>query len=946
MALGVVVGVRIEGGYSRRAVRRRARARDVLLASTALTALTLALPAAGQNATWLTNPASNDFNASGNWSPNSVPTGTATFDGSNVTSLTFSNDTAVGGFTFNPGAANYNFTNDFFLDFDGTGITVNGGSATITNNFVMTFLNSSTAGGARITNNDTVEFHDTSKAGSAVITNSGGVGFFGASSAQDATITTKAFSVVMFFDQSTGGTARVITEKDGITDFSFSSGTNGVMSVGSIEGAGDYTIGGSHDRFVVGSNNLSTTVSGTIVECGCLASSLTKVGTGTLTLTAANDYTGGTTISAGAIAIGNTLALGTGAVTLDGGALKAAANNLSFGNEIRINTTGGTIDTGSNTFTIAGNIVNGNGAGALVKSGTGTLVLTNANSYSGGTTLQQGTLRLENDDALGSGALTTLGSTVDYAAGVSIGNQIRLNSNTTKLNVDTGSATQSGVISQLNGSRPLEKTGLGELILTGTNTYTGATTISAGKLTVFGGSALSNTARVTVANGATLNVANSETVGSLGGVIGSTVTLGNSILTVGGDNSTSTFAGVISGDGALVKQGTGALTLSGNNTFTAGITLAAGTLTLAHNSAAGTGVITTTGSVLGYANNVTIGNTVVIGSNKTQLQVLAGTARQTGAILQDASPRPLEKIGAGTLVVSSVNNSGKTTISQGTWRAGAASAFSAQSAHVVAAGATLDLGGFSQTINSLAGAGNVTSSAAGAVTLKLGTIGVTTASTVFSGSIRNGSGQLGLEVHTSGKFTLSGANSYTGDTLICDCSTLQLGNGGTTGSITSKVINNGTLIFNRSNTYNFAFAIEQGLGSPGKVVQAGSGVTVLSGNNSYAGGTTITAGTLRVANANSVGTGAVTMNGGTFQAGANVEIANAFGINTRGGTIDTNNRTLTLSGIIGNGNGATGVLTKTGAGTLVLAGNNTYTGGTILRQGTLRTRGQQRTRQR
>jgi autotransporter-associated beta strand protein len=101
------------------------------------------------------------------------------------------------------------------------------------------------------------------------------------------------------------------------------------------------------------------------------------------------------------------------------------------------------------------------GVGSIVKTGAGTLVLSGANTYSGGTTLAAGTLTLANNQALGTGALTTTGSVVDYANGVTIANPIVVNSNTTQFQMLDGTATQSGVISELNGPRPIEKISAG-----------------------------------------------------------------------------------------------------------------------------------------------------------------------------------------------------------------------------------------------------------------------------------------------------------------------------------------------------------------------------------------------------------------------------------------------------------------------------------------------------
>jgi autotransporter-associated beta strand protein len=122
------------------------------------------------------------------------------------------------------------------------------------------------------------------------------------------------------------------------------------------------------------------------------------------------------------------------------------------------------------------------GSGSFEKVGTGTLTLSGVNTYTGGTTIAGGTLRVENNSALGSGAVTTTGSVLDYANGINLANPIIINSNTTQLQVLSGSATQSGLISELGGPRPLEKIGAGTLVLSGNNTYSGGTTLSAGTL--------------------------------------------------------------------------------------------------------------------------------------------------------------------------------------------------------------------------------------------------------------------------------------------------------------------------------------------------------------------------------------------------------------------------------------------------------------------------------
>ena len=117
--------------------------------------------------------------------------------------------------------------------------------------------------------------------------------------------------VTSFFGSSTAGNAQFITNSGGLVDFSRTDGPTGLFAItaGSLGGAGDYYLGAN--QVTVGGNNLSSTVSGIISDCGPTGSqcslagsvngSLIKVGAGTLTLSGANTYTGGTKISAGTI---------------------------------------------------------------------------------------------------------------------------------------------------------------------------------------------------------------------------------------------------------------------------------------------------------------------------------------------------------------------------------------------------------------------------------------------------------------------------------------------------------------------------------------------------------------------------------------------------------------------------------------------------------------------
>jgi autotransporter-associated beta strand protein len=193
----------------------------------------------------------------------------------------------------------------------------------------LSFSQSSTAGNATITSDlGSINFDNSSTAGTAAITTSGLILFENNSTAGNATITTQPNGRELFLDASRGGNARFITSAG--TEFDISFHTGG-LSVGSIEGEGNFFLGSN--TLTVGGNDLSTTVSGVISDCGaggtaCLAlgatgGSLVKTGTGTLTLSGTNTYTGATAIDAGTLSVTGSIATSSGVAinsgaTLDG----------------------------------------------------------------------------------------------------------------------------------------------------------------------------------------------------------------------------------------------------------------------------------------------------------------------------------------------------------------------------------------------------------------------------------------------------------------------------------------------------------------------------------------------------------------------------------------------------------------------------------------------------
>ena len=482
----------------------------------------------------ITNTASLNFN-------NTSTAGSATITNNGHNSFTFFNDTSTAGTATitNTGTLNFNnaitagsatinnagglyfydtstagsavITNNDFLYFNDTstagsaaitnnsGLAFNdtstAGSATITNNLGLNFIDTSTAGNATITNTNNLNFNDTSTAGSATITNNRYMFFSGLSTAGSATITNNG--ILGFLDTSTAGNAAITN--NGILDFSDSIGpdNNHAVSAGSIAGAGRVYLGSN--ALEVGGNDLSTTVSGAISDCGVTGSdcnnpsssgsSLVKTGTGTLTLSGVNTYSGGTTLLGGTLSVSSDANLGApgGALTFNGGTLQVTGTSFtSTARTISWGAHGGGFDIAdpANTFTVSQSL---GGAGWLTKLGAGTLVLSGANSY-GRTTINGGTLRLSGAGTLGAPTGTTIvngGGTLDLGGTTQTqGALILIGGTVQNGNLNASITLSSGTINGLGDNASLTTTS-GTTTLTGNNTFA-STTVNGGILDVIG----------------------------------------------------------------------------------------------------------------------------------------------------------------------------------------------------------------------------------------------------------------------------------------------------------------------------------------------------------------------------------------------------------------------------------------------------------------------------
>jgi fibronectin-binding autotransporter adhesin len=383
-----------------------------------------------------------------------------------------------------------------------------------------------------------------------------------------------------------------------------------------------------------------------------------------------------------------------------------------------------------------------------------------------------------------------------------------------------------------------------------------------------------------------------------------------------------TLASAITGGTSALfnKNGAGTLTLTGTNTFAGTVNVLAGTLQIGNGGTTGT-----------YAGNISSAGTVIF--NRSDNYTYAGQISGSGVFI---------KQGAGTLTVTGASSAGTVTIAAGTlqWGDGVTGGYLIPTAAGIVDNGTLalNLPGSANFTFDVSGTGAVRMdtgsgvlfnawSQTGGTTLSAGTTlfvgaGGTTGS-VAGNILNNGTlifnrsdaptvagiiaGTGSLIQGGSGNLILTGANTYTGGTTI-SAGTLQIGNGGTTGSITGNVADNGVLVFNRSDSVTFANVIS----GTGSVAQAGTGTTILTGANTYTGNTTVTAGTLQV--------GAGGTSGGI-----------ASNVTDNGALVFNRSDSVTFAKVVS----GTGSVTQAGTGTIVLTGANTYSGGTVISAGTL-----------
>ncbi|MGK6353839.1 autotransporter-associated beta strand repeat-containing protein [Sphingomonas sp. DT-207] len=695
-------------------------------------------------------------------------------------------------------------------------------------------------------------------------------------------------------------TNRLFTLQTGVT-FIESSGTGAIA----FTNTGIMGFQGSGTRiFALGGTNTGINIMGVSITDGTGGSTtVAKNDSGNWYLTGNSTYTGPTNVNAGTLFIGN------GGTT---GSITSSIVNVTGFGALGFNR--------SDTVTYAGTI---QGSGGVTQAGTGTTILTGNSTYTGGTTISAGTLQLGNGGTAGS----IVGNVTNNGA---------LAFNRNNAYTFGGTISGTGVVRQSAGT----------LSLTGNNSYTGATDVTGGTLLVNGDQSAA-TGATAVAFGATLGGT---------GIIGGNVTLADGATLAAGSN------------------GVGTLTINGNLALSAGSVLdfefgeanvAGGSL---NDLVEVGGDLALDGTI-----NVTVPAGGSFGPGIYRVFNYGGALTDNGLTLgtmpggiavsvQTAIAGQVNLVNTAGLTLSfwdgnaGPKNDGTVNGGDGVWRIGGGSrnwtdqngainADYAQDSFAIfsAAPGTVaidDVGGNVQASGLQFASGGYTITG-DALTLTGGQAIVqvgdgSAASAGYTATIASElTGTAGLVKIDAGTLVLTAANSYAGGTTI-NGGTLQIGNGGATGSITGDIDNNGALVVNRSG----ALTLDGTISGSGSLTKTGSSVLTLTGTNSYSGGTLVDSGTVQISSDANLGdvAGTLSLQGGTLQAGASFTSARNILLGSPdSNSIDSQGFDVTLTGTIGDGpnNSAGNFVNKLGSGTLTLTGTNTYNNRTVIAGGTL-----------
>ncbi|MGN6329464.1 MAG: autotransporter-associated beta strand repeat-containing protein [Rhodanobacter sp.] len=698
---------------------------------------------------------------------------------------------------------------------------------------------------------------------------------------------------------------------------------------------------------------------------------LTKTGDGTLTIEGDNTSVGGLAINGGVVSVGSDSALGdpSAELSFDGGTLNTTGD-IDNGRDITLNAGGGTFDTDAGTTLTNSGTISGNGD--LTKEGDGTLALTGDNTFTGDLNINDGTVQVSSDNNVGTGTVTIGDGTLQATGDFNIDNAVTLTDANSTIDTQDNDATLSGPI---DGSGALNKIGDGTLSLGGTNTFSGGLNIDEGTVQVSNADNL-GTGTVTVGD-ATLQATGSFDAGNAFALTDDNSTIDTQGNDVG-------LTGNIGGSGALNKSGSGTLALSGDNDFSGGLNIDEGTVQVSDADNLGTGTVTIGDGSLQAAGDFDADNAIALTDAHSTVDTqdnqvgLGGDVSGDGTLNKDGTGT-LEMTGTlshtggttvndGTLVLAGDNTyTGGTTVNGGTVEIGSDDNLGDAGNDVTLNGGSLHTTADIDTARDISvGVGN------GIITSDDGTTLTSTGAVTGSGAlVKDGEGSLvldGVAAQTGGTtvndgtLVLNGDNTYSGGTTL-NGGTLQVGSDSNLGDASSDLTfnggtlhttddfttarditlgaGNGTITGNAGTTLTSTGAVtgsgnlvKDGDGTlvvDGAASQTGAtivndGTLVLNGHNSYRGGTFLNGGTLQVGSSDNLGDADadLTFNGGTLHTTGDITMYRDIKLNAGNGTIasDAGTRVTSYGDILG-----TGALAKTGEGTLVLAGDGTFSGG-------------------